>query len=462
MSLTRAWKAEMIPALVTDMIDYTYLQLAAGNPAAEFFAEKPGVSRRRAVMIRRRYIKNKKVDLSKYKHAEVVLALLTFLESSEPIISADLFSCFAAALEVSRPECMKGLLSQLLPYDRNLLHCLTYFLHRLHLEFKAPLQLLCDRFAPAIIHEDPHEKTVKAGDILKHLVLNYDLHYKSDLPTINITELVASLPEDDDALSADESDDQYYSTMVIRSDSPPRAAASTLFESPTPGESYGTMVIRSTSPPRQAAAAVFEVGESCGTMVVREEPAARPTTSEIFHTPEEPCGTMVIRPATAPKKEETKPAAAPVVTKKQSHYREPEEWEKNIIAVEKGEWAMSGDAFKRWNKQRPRMPSFRIRPNPETSQGAQATDPSQEKEISEILSKMDLPANDPASQRFARTIRQASATFRSFNRFTMEATSTADSSSPPILPPGLTPAASPPGGKDKRSKQRRKPSPKIS
>lgn len=48
-------------------------------------------------------------------------------------------------------------------------------------------------------------------------------------------------------------------------------------------------------------------------------------------------------------------------------FREPEEWEKYILALEKGEWVdgmAEKGAFKRWKKERPHMPSAYIRDSP--------------------------------------------------------------------------------------------------
>ena len=45
-------------------------------------------------------------------------------------------------------------------------------------------------------------------------------------------------------------------------------------------------------------------------------------------------------------------------------FREPESWEKHILALEKGEWTQGMEqngAFKRWKKERPAMPSIYIR-----------------------------------------------------------------------------------------------------
>merc|ERR1712137_1489980 len=45
-------------------------------------------------------------------------------------------------------------------------------------------------------------------------------------------------------------------------------------------------------------------------------------------------------------------------------FREPENWEKHILALEKGEWTQGMEqngAFKRWKKERPAMPSIYIR-----------------------------------------------------------------------------------------------------
>jgi hypothetical protein len=44
-------------------------------------------------------------------------------------------------------------------------------------------------------------------------------------------------------------------------------------------------------------------------------------------------------------------------------YREPEQWEKNIVALDRGEWedGMNPEAFKRWKaKERARIPSFSV------------------------------------------------------------------------------------------------------
>ena len=48
-------------------------------------------------------------------------------------------------------------------------------------------------------------------------------------------------------------------------------------------------------------------------------------------------------------------------------FREPEEWEKYILALEKGEWVdgmAEKGAFKRWQKNRPAMPSAYLRESP--------------------------------------------------------------------------------------------------
>ncbi len=39
------------------------------------------------------------------------------------------------------------------------------------------------------------------------------------------------------------------------------------------------------------------------------------------------------------------------------HYRPPEEWELNIIAIERGEWSehMSEEAFRKYKKERPKL-----------------------------------------------------------------------------------------------------------
>jgi len=45
-------------------------------------------------------------------------------------------------------------------------------------------------------------------------------------------------------------------------------------------------------------------------------------------------------------------------------FREPENWEKHILALEKGEWTQGMEqngAFKRWKKERPAMPSIYLR-----------------------------------------------------------------------------------------------------
>uniref|UniRef100_A0A7S4M6M5 Uncharacterized protein n=1 Tax=Vannella robusta TaxID=1487602 RepID=A0A7S4M6M5_9EUKA len=51
-------------------------------------------------------------------------------------------------------------------------------------------------------------------------------------------------------------------------------------------------------------------------------------------------------------------------------FREPESWEKHILALEKGEWTEGMEqngAFKRWKKERPSMPSIYLREASESS-----------------------------------------------------------------------------------------------
>ena len=51
-------------------------------------------------------------------------------------------------------------------------------------------------------------------------------------------------------------------------------------------------------------------------------------------------------------------------------FREPEDWEKYILALEKGEWAPGMEqngAFKRWKKERPSMPSIYLKSSTEGS-----------------------------------------------------------------------------------------------
>lgn len=109
-------------------------------------------------------------------------------------------------------------------------------------------------------------------------------------------------------------------------------------------------------------------------------------------------------------------------------YREPEEWEKNIIALEKGEWgeALSVDAFKRWNKQRPRLPSFRIRPDhqQQSSTTASSVPPAAgaapEVPVEQMLKDMNLP-NTAGSVRLVKNIARASQIFKSYAQFAEEA-----------------------------------------
>lgn len=471
-----------LPRILEEIAEFTVLQLAGGVSAAEVFQPCVSGSQRKSLKIRKRFAKNKRIDLSRYKPAEVLQALLGFLASSEPIIPEELFCCFSAVVQLG-PEfaanCMRGLLKQLLPYERSVLHYLARFCSRLITEQGVSAQLLGQRFAPTIIVYDSAEKVLRPADVFQFMIVHYEDIYVNSGASVDLGKILHAVvsatenngsfsdttsssaassfsvppgllhsPSDSESSLADSCASE-GGTMIVRA-SPTRPTVAEVFDGKENGNSsdsevgYGTMVVRD-SPERRAAQDIFDDDDSgFGTMVVRET-ETRPSASDVFAGDEDDDeegggGTMVVR---LPKKKasaEPVAAAAPV---KSRFYREPDQWEKNIIALEKGEWSegMGADAFRRWNKQRPRMPSFRhlspfedVQPQQQQQQqpaAAAAAAPlsvsapempappvplEPQLDVSDLLEKMNLP-EQPDTIQFAQSFARASVIFKDFATF---------------------------------------------
>ena len=515
-----SWNLAMVPQLIIEVMEFAYLQLSAGVRPADLLVErKDSSAKKRAFSIRRKVAKRRRVDYSKYKPAEVFMAMVGCLKTS-PIIAEDISPCFSAAICVPEMShaCMRGLLNQLLPYERNLLHALVHFSHRLVSEFHVPSDLLAQRLGEATIQRHPAESETLPADVFRYLVANYEALYVRPQAAVNIARIVERVPDQPDEGADEESDDaSAFGTMIIRhtpqpacnsptrnnpflaatlssstsnstnnynnhnnnnnynnnrladssspagtmivhDDSPAHPSAASLF--PAADSPAGTMIVREDSPPRRSAAALFSgyaadddphsssssSSSPCGTMVVRDSSPPRSPASALFSDPE---GTMVVRPLQQPQKGAAPPKSASTGSaqgKISAAYREPEAWEKNIILLEKGEWgeALSVDAFRRWNKQRPRLPSFRVRPTPSATReegvssdsplsGSQTARPSlggssgnagdsplEEPEVNQLLKEMNLP-NTAGSVRLVKNIARASAIFKSYAQFAEEA-----------------------------------------
>ena len=72
-----------------------------------------------------------------------------------------------------------------------------------------------------------------------------------------------------------------------------------------------------------------------------------------------PLGTLQINHLAAPSTSSSSHSPRPL---RNFRYQEPEDWEKNILALERGEWGpeMTDAAFHRWRKNRPKIPSTMI------------------------------------------------------------------------------------------------------
>ena len=484
----------MTPKLVLEVMEFSFLQASGGLSPAEIFSQRKDVSKRKALSIRRKIAKQRKVDFSKYRPAEVIAALLSYLATLPPLITRDIFPCFAAALSLP-PKCTKGLINQILPFQRNLLQALSFYVHRLVTDFQGPLQLICDRLAPVVIEADPAEALLKPVDIFKYLVSNYETIYIKPVTDVveisKVVELLEPIDEDEASFtSSSSSQPSSFDTMVIRDERTTPSLSDVSFNSPggasSDSSAFGTMVIREDSPPRAIAASLFDSDESpCGTMVIRADSPPRVSCTDLFDSSEDSSsGTMIVRPLARSKPNATStsattsltasnsplsgsspsssPSGSPFPGRKLGAFREPEEWEKNIISLEKGEWSegMGGDAFRRWNKQRPRMPSFRIR---QTS--ADATTPSsasstpssvqteEEQALGVILKKMNLPST-AASLRFAQTVARAGSIFKTYEMFNQEIQQDLAASAPAVPREGSRssqPASDPPRKSRSRS-----------
>ena len=135
-----------------------------------------------------------------------------------------------------------------------------------------------------------------------------------------------ALAEEFDAPSEDGEEEEYSTDTFCVKSLPKTTKSDTRAEEEEDNDNYGTFCVRSTGSSEQYG--TFNVTNTNGP-TRRDDPKvsqSAPDFSQMF--------------------------------------REPESWEKHILALEKGEWTQGMEqngAFKRWKKERPAMPSIYIR-----------------------------------------------------------------------------------------------------